>query len=111
MIRYTLLILSFVGVASFGLMAQTANPAPVQNSSETEVRKVIDVSISVYNNRLYVYHAPENTSVEVRNMLGEKVHEWRISNTEKEDFYLSNVKKGFYIVKIGNLLLQRIIIK
>jgi hypothetical protein len=107
--KHILLILSFVGVANLGLMAQVANTPPVQNSSETDNRKVNDISISVYNSKLYVFRARENSCVEIRNMLGEKIFEARISNSEKEEFYL-NLKKGFYIVKIGNLL-QRILIK
>ena len=107
--KHILLILSFVGVASFGLMAQVANTLPAQNSSEMDNRKGNDISISVFNNKLYVLRAPENSCVEIRNMLGEKIFETRISNPEKEEFYL-NLKKGFYIVKIGNVL-QRILIK
>ena len=109
--KYILLILSFVGVANVGLMAQTTTTIPAQNSSEIENRKVIDISISVFNNKLYVSRAPENSIVELRNMLGEKIFEARIANSDKEEFYLNqSLKKGFYIVKVGNFL-QRFLIK
>ena len=107
--KLVLLIFLFVGVVGFNTMAQMTNTLPVQNSSETDGRKGGDIFVSASCNKLYVFHAPENSYVEVRNMLGEKVFVATISIPEKEEFFI-NLKKGIYIVKIGNFL-QRIIIK
>ena len=81
----------------------------MQANLESEGKKSTEISISVFNSKLYVFNAPENSRLEIRNMLGEKVYESSISNSDQEEFYL-NLKKGFYIVKIGNTL-QRIVIK
>jgi hypothetical protein len=105
-----LLIFFFMTVACFSVMplkAQSIN-SPVQMNFESESRKSAQISINVFNNKLYVNHAPENALLEIRNMLGEKVFEMKI-NSEKEEIYL-DLKKGFYIVKIENTL-QRIVIK
>ena len=104
-ILFTSLFASAVG---FSTVAQTANN-PVLTILEPDSKKNMEISISVFNNKLYVLNAPENSQLEIRNMLGEKVYESSIGNTDKEEFYL-NLKKGFYIVKIGNTL-QRIVIK
>jgi len=103
-----LLILFFVSALTFSVSAQLAND-PVRANLESESRNGAEISISVFNNRLYVFNAPENSYLEIRNMLGEKVYESSVSNTDKEEFYL-NLRKGFYIVKLGNTL-QRIVIK
>jgi hypothetical protein len=89
------------------LKAQSVN-IPVQTSFESENVKSVQVSINVFNSKLYIDNAPENALLEIRNMLGEKVFETKI-NSEKEEIYL-DLKKGFYIVKIENTL-QRIVIK
>jgi hypothetical protein len=103
-----LIIFLFASAFSFTVSAQSANN-PVQTNLEPDGRKSAEISISVFNNKLYILHAPENSYLEIRNMLGEKVYESSISNTDKEELYL-NLKKGFYIVKLGNTL-QRIVIK
>lgn len=103
-----LLFIFLFATASFIALpakAQDAN-TPVQTNFESE--KETEISISVFNNTLYVINAAENSYLEIRNMLGEKVFESYI-NSDKEEFYL-NLKKGFYIIKIGDIL-QRIIIK
>jgi len=101
-------IFLFVSALTVSVSAQLSNN-PVQTNLESDNKNGAEISISVFNNRLYVLNAPENSSLEVRNMLGEKVFESSVSNTQKEEFYL-NLKKGFYIVKLGNTL-QRIVIK
>ena len=106
--KIVLFILLFASAVSFTAAAQTANN-PVQANLDPENKKNAEISISVFNNKLYILNAPENSYLEIRNMLGEKVFESAISNTDKEEFYL-NLKKGFYIVKLGNTL-QRIVIK
>jgi hypothetical protein len=102
------LMLLFAGALSFPVIAQLADN-PVLANLESDGKKSTEISISVFNNKLYILNAPENSSLEIRNMLGEKVHGASIGNTDKEELYL-NLKKGFYIVKIGNTL-QRIVIK
>ena len=103
-----LLLFLFVGALIFSVSAQLTNN-PVQTNLESDSKRNAEISISVFNNKLYVLNAPENSYLEIRNMLGEKVYESSIYNTDKEEFYL-NLKKGFYIVKLGNTL-QRIVIK
>jgi hypothetical protein len=107
--RKTLLFMFlFIWALTFSVSAQLTG-SPVQANLESDNKKDAEISISVFNNRLYVFNAPENSYLEIRNMLGEKVYESSVNNTEKEEFYL-NLKKGFYIVKLGNTL-QRIVIK
>jgi hypothetical protein len=106
--KVLLLIFLFVGALTFSVSAQLIS-SPVQANLESEGKKSAEISISVFNNKLYVLNAPENSYLEIRNMLGEKVYESSVNNTDKEEFYL-NLKKGFYIVKLGNTL-QRIVIK
>ena len=106
--KVLLLISLFVSALTFSVSAQLAN-SPVQANLESDSKKNTEISISVFNNKLYILNAPENSYLEIRNMLGEKVYESPINNTDKEEFYL-NLKKGFYIVKLGNTL-QRIVIK
>ncbi len=106
--KITLFMFLFVGALTFPVSAQLTG-SPVQTNLESENKSNAEISISVFNNRLYVFNAPENSYLEIRNMLGEKVYETAVNNTDKEEFYL-NLKKGFYIVKLGNTL-QRIIIK
>ena len=106
--KILLFTLLFASAFSLSVTAQTANN-PVLANLELEGKKSVEISISVFNNKLYILNAPENSQLEIRNMLGEKVYESSISNTDKEEFYL-NLKKGFYIVKLGNTL-QRIVIK
>ena len=98
----------FVVALTFSVSAQLTS-SPVQTNLDPDSRKGAEISISVFGNKLYILNAPENSYLEIRNMLGEKVFESAISNTDKEEFYL-NLKKGFYIVKLGNTL-QRIVIK
>ncbi len=106
--KVLLLTFIFASALTFSVSAQSVN-SPVQANLESENKKSTEISISVFNNNLYILNAPENSYLEIRNMLGEKVYESSISNTDKEEIYL-NLKKGFYIVKLGNTL-QRIVIK
>ena len=106
--KVSLLIYLFVSAFAFSVSAQLTN-SPVQANLESESRTGAEISISVFYNKLYILNAPENSYLEIRNMLGEKVYESPVNNTDKEEFYL-NLKKGFYIVKLGNTL-QRIVIK
>lgn len=76
-----------------------------QEQVKTDSEKV---SISVYDNQLYITNATENSIVEVKNMLGETILTFRI-NSSREAFNL-NLKKGFYIIRVDEIL-QRIIIK
>ena len=106
--KVLLLISLFVVALTFSVSAQSANN-PTQTNLESDSKANAEISISVFNNRLYILNAPENSHLEIRNMLGEKVYESSINNAEKEVFYL-NLRKGFYIVKLENTL-QRIVIK
>jgi len=103
--KVILFILLFAAAAGFVARAQSVGSSPIQTVFESENK----TTVSAFGNILYVLNAPEASTVEVRSMLGEKVFEARINNSEKEEFYL-NVKKGIYIVKIGNTL-QRVVIK
>ena len=106
--KVLLLISLFVSALTFSVFAQSTNN-PIQANLESDSKKNAEISISVFNNKLYILNAPEHSHLEIRNMLGEKVYEASINNTEKEVFYL-NLRKGFYIVKLENML-QRIVIK
>ncbi|MCQ2209451.1 MAG: T9SS type A sorting domain-containing protein [Paludibacteraceae bacterium] len=68
----------------------------------------LKTNIFVYNNQLYITNANENALVEVKNMLGETIMSFRLTSAnEKIDL---DLKKGFYIVRVDDIL-QRIIIK
>ena len=76
-------------------------------SVETDSR-LKKTTISVYENVLYVSHAPENARVEVKNMLGENVLVEKVKQPQQK--FELNLKKGFYIVRVEDVL-QRIVIK
>ncbi len=66
------------------------------------------VNIAVYDRYLYVFNASENTILEVKNMLGENVLEVKLTSPSEK--IALDLKKGFYIVRVDNVL-QRIVIK
>jgi len=103
--KIILFILLFTATAGFVARAQSVSTTPIQTGFESDNK----IMISAFGNTLYILNAPEASIVEVRSMLGEKVLDARINNPEKEEFYL-NVKKGIYIVKIGDII-QRVVIK
>lgn len=65
-------------------------------------------SISFYGGQIFISNVPENSSVEVKNMLGENVLVFRMTSTEGR--FSVDLKRGFYIVRVGDYL-QRIVVK
>ena len=94
--KQTLLILSFlmiVGSAIVSANSQTIKTSSQQVRYDNESEKRPEISIGVFNNILYVNGATENSKLEIKNMLGDKVFEKRI-NSDREEVYL-DLKKGF----------------
>lgn len=58
------------------------------------------IDISFLNSKLTIENAPANTNVEIFSMIGVKVFHDII--TEPKQFFLVDLKKGYYIVKVGN---------
>ncbi len=65
-------------------------------------------AVSVADNYLYLSDAKAGTKVVVMNMLGVTVLSFEMTS-DNEKIAL-NLKKGFYVVKIGNLV-QRFVVK
>ena len=113
--RKLLFILLFI-VTSFThvVMSQARIPSSEEEKAVSEAiqeqlkNENTKVSISVYDNQLYVTNATEHSIVEVKNMLGETILTFQI--TSSRDVFNLNLKKGFYIIRVDEIL-QRIIIK
>lgn len=65
-------------------------------------------AVSVADNYLYLSDVKAGTKVTVMNMLGVSVLSFEMTS-DSEKIAL-NLKKGFYVVKIGNLV-QRFVVK
>jgi hypothetical protein len=76
--------------------------------AEGQSKEPQEISVSVSDNRLYIIGAAQGSSITIKNMLGEKVFMGVIKNDK--DIYDLNLKSGFYIVQIGDVL-KRIIVK
>ena len=68
-----------------------------------------DVSVVYSSNKLTIEGAPENTTVEVSNMLGVKVFITKTTNQYKNEYTVS-FSKGFYIVRVGSDV-KRIVVR
>ncbi|MBO4806678.1 MAG: T9SS type A sorting domain-containing protein [Paludibacteraceae bacterium] len=90
------------------LMSMSLCLGNVMAQEQTDQTKSLTVSVSMADNILYVTGAPIGSEIVIMNMLGERVYQGSTKN-EKESFDL-NLRNGFYIVKVGNVL-KRIIIK
>ena len=89
-----------------GMWAQDSKEA---NSSRLEsTADAKKVSVAVYENTLYVSGITEKCVVEVKNMLGENVLVEEVKYPQQKIDL--NLKRGFYIVRIEDVL-QRIVIK
>ena len=109
--KQTLLILSFLVITGSIIVSaygQTINIPQQGVRYDSDCEKKPEISVGVFNNRLYINGASEHSKLEIKNMLGDKVYETRL-NSDKEKIYL-DLKKGLYIVRIDNFL-QRIVIK
>lgn len=89
-------------------MSLTLGLCGVSAQEQAEQTKASTVSVSMADNILYINGAPLGSEVVIMNMLGERVYQSSTKN-EKETLDL-NLRNGFYIVKVGNVL-KRIIIK
>jgi len=75
---------------------------------EQQAGKANTISISFSGNYLYLSGVKEGTKVEVVNMLGVPV--LSVETTNDDEKISLDLKKGFYVVRVENIV-QRIIIK
>lgn len=100
-----ILLLALILVGNFNAFAQEVDASNQETNTSLKEQRM---TISVYNNTLYIINAKENEKVDIMNMLGENILSYSIKS-EDERIQL-NVKKGFYIVKVGEIV-QRIVVK
>ncbi|MCQ2226148.1 MAG: T9SS type A sorting domain-containing protein [Paludibacteraceae bacterium] len=105
--RKVLFILSLFAWAQASLSFATAAGRGDDMRDEVMVEKAGPI-VSVADNIMYLTGVKEGTKVEVMNMLGVSVVTFETSSDN--DVVSLNLRKGFYVVKIGNLV-QRFVIK
>ncbi|MDR1679324.1 MAG: T9SS type A sorting domain-containing protein [Prevotellaceae bacterium] len=94
--RTLLFILLFISSLAFSaehLLAETAN------FQGKEVNLSESIHVSFANGKLSVENAPVNAPVEIFSMLGVSI--FRSTTTENKQYFLLDLKKGYYIIKVG----------
>lgn len=105
--RKLLFILSLFSLTQASLVLAQAQGRGEDVREEQLVEKG-QASVNVADNCLYLSGIPAGTKVVVMNMLGVSVLSFE-TTSDSEKFPLS-LKKGFYVVKVENLV-QRFVIK
>lgn len=111
--RYIMLLL--VAFLSYGVAfpqvaecVEDANGVANQKQEKSKEAENAAPSISYYGGQIFISDVPENSVVEVKNMLGENVLVFRMTSTEGR--FSVDLKRGFYIIRVGDYL-QRIVVK
>ncbi len=104
---FTYILLAFALMQPALSFAQSEKNAPIVRD-EQSAEKVSAIVVSVSDNYLYLSGVKEGTKVEVMNMLGVSVLSFETANPEEK--IALNLRKGFYVVKIENIV-QRFVIK
>lgn len=105
--RKILFILSLFTLTQVSLSFAQAQGRGEEVRDEQGVERVVP-AVSVADNYLYLSDVKAGTKVTVMNMLGVSVLSFEMTS-DSEKIAL-NLKKGFYVVKIGNLV-QRFVVK
>lgn len=106
--KKVLFILSLFTLTQASLFLSSAQGRGEEVRDEQSVERQNPVVVSVADNCMYLSGVKEGTRVEVVNMLGVSVLTFETSmDNEKVSL---NLRKGFYVVRIGNLV-QRFVIR
>jgi hypothetical protein len=98
--KHILLSIIFAFTLSSSLFAEEFildDSADKQQTEET----TNDITVTFLNGKLTVENAPQNSQVEIFSMLGVSVFQATI--TESKQYFLVDLKKGYYIVKASSL--------
>ncbi len=97
---YLIFILAFSMLFGFGI---TANNLQAQEKIAME-SSFSNIQIYVVSNKLVVENLPKDKEgvLEIFSIVGVKVHSEKVKNGTNE--YNINLPKGYYIVKIGNIV-------
>ncbi len=81
--------------------AQQANTT-IAVTPESREKKAETVEISAYDNKIIVTNAPVGSKIEIYSVVGIRVKELPIKQPTGE--YPVNIAKGYYIVRIGEIV-------
>jgi hypothetical protein len=93
-------ILCLLLCSSISLFAENVILEELQERPNTE-EVVADFSVTYLNGKLTIENAPINSGVEIFSMLGVSI--FREAITDSKQYFLLDLKKGYYIVKIAGV--------
>jgi hypothetical protein len=98
-------IISTIFVLLIACCSLTATAQDIRRQTESKVFKQEpeeQIEISVTDNRITVTNAPPNSTLEIYNVVGIKVREIELKESNGE--YVVNIAKGYYIVRISEIV-------
>jgi hypothetical protein len=89
---------------TFCVQAQQSNTVASINTQQVDS----SIKVSVVDKLIKVSNAPQNSKMEIYNIVGSKVHEIEMKHASGE--YLLSLPKGYYIVRIEGIV-RKIVIR
>lgn len=107
--KHILLIITLAFSLSGSLFAEEFALDDFTDRQQNTEESTNDIYVSYLNGKLNIENAPLNSQVEIFSMLGVSIFQTTI--TEPKQYFLVELKKGYYIVKVGNSVTKKISVK
>lgn len=95
-----IIFVALIACCSFPAIAQDIRRQTESKVFKQEPEEQVDISAT--DNRITVTNAPPNSTLEIYNVVGIKVREIELKESNGE--YVVNIAKGYYIVRIGEIV-------